>query len=233
LLKRRGKMHLFKSREPNLVHYVTSVTFNRVPIFRSDHACSLLIDALATTREKEPFKLIGYVVMPDHFHLLANPLNLDISIIVGRIKGRAAVAILGWLREEGHLLSLGKLALPRQLKSGQTHAVWMKEFSAVDIWSRRFIRQKLNYIHMNLVRAGLCDYPGKWRWSSYAAYLPHEPGNVPIEVDRRWLWTEEELSLGQGRRTSALSKRETNNPGEDELNSANAGRTSALSKQKK
>jgi putative transposase len=139
LLKRRGKMHLFKSREPNLVHYATSVNFKRVPIFRNEHACSLLIDAMATTREKEPFKLIGYVVMPDHFHLLANPLNLDISIIVGRIKGRAAVSILNWLRAEGHSPSLTKLALPKQLKSGQTHSVWMKEFSGVDIWSRKFI----------------------------------------------------------------------------------------------
>src|SRR4029078_9060576 len=121
-------MHLFKSHEPNLVHYATTVTFNRLPIFRNEHACSLLVDALATTREKEPFKLIGYVLMPDHFHLLANPLNLDISIIVGRIKGRAAVSILNWLRAEKHLLSLAKLALPKRLKSGQTHSVWMKEF---------------------------------------------------------------------------------------------------------
>lgn len=200
-------MHLFKSREPNLVHYATSVTFNRVPIFRSEYTCSLFIEALAMTHEKEPFKLVGYVVMPDHFHLLANPLGLDISIVVGRMKGRAAVSILRWLRGEGHSVSLSKLTLPMPLKSGQTHAVWMKEFSAVDIWSRKFIRQKLHYIHMNPVRAGLCKHPAEWRWSSYHAYLPHEPGSVPIEVDQRWLWTDEELSLAQGGRTSALSKR--------------------------
>jgi putative transposase len=200
-------MHLFKSREPNLVHYATTVTFNRVPVFRSDRACLLLIDAIATTRAKEPFKLIGYVIMPDHLHMLANPLNLDISIIVGRIKGRAAVAILGWLRAEGHAASLAKLAFSGRRKLRQTHAVWMREFSAVDIWSRKFTRQKLHYIHMNPVRAGLCDHPGEWRWSSYNAYLPHEPGSVPIEVDKRWLWSDEELSLAQGGRTSALSKR--------------------------
>jgi hypothetical protein len=87
----------------------------------------------------------------------------------------------------------------------------MKEFSAVDIWSRRFIRQKLHYIHMNPVRAGLCDHPAKWRWSTYAAYLPHEPEAVPIEVDKRWLWTEEELSLAHDGRTSALSKQDKGN----------------------
>jgi len=207
MLKRRGKMHLFKSREPNLVHYVTGVTFKRVPIFRSNHACSLFIDALATTRAKEPFKLIGYVLMPDHFHLLANPLGLDISIVVGRLKGRAAAAILRWLRSEARTMSLRKLILPAPLRSGQTHAVWMAEFSAVDIWSRKFIRQKLDYIHLNPVRAGLCDHPAKWHWSSYRAYLPHEPGTVPIEVDQKWLWTEEELREANVRRTSPQSKR--------------------------
>jgi putative transposase len=230
LQKRPGKMRLFKSREPNLVHYATAVTFGRVPVFRSDHTCSLFIDALATTREKEPFKLIGYVLMPDHFHLLANPLGLDISVVVGRLKGRAAVAILSWLRAEGHSKSLAKLALPKRLKSGQTHAVWMQEFSAVDIWSRKFIRQKLHYIHMNPVRAGLCDHPGKWRWSSYNAYLPHEPGTVPIEVDQKWLWTEEELISGNVGRTSALSKRKDKTRTQEELSLAHGGRTSPRSK---
>jgi hypothetical protein len=62
---------------------------------------------------------------------------------------------------------------------------------------------------MNPVRAGLCDHPAKWRWSSYHAYFPHELYSVPIEIDQRWRWTEEELNSGQDRRTSPLSKRST------------------------
>lgn len=201
------KMHLFKSREPNLIHYVTAVTYDRVPVFGNEHACSLFINALSNTRSADPFKLIGYVVMPDHIHLLANPLHLDISMIVGKLKGRAAASILKWLRTEGHGTSLAKLQLAHPLKSGQTHAVWLQDFSAIDIWSHKFIRQKLHYIHMNPVRAGLCDHPAKWRWSSYHAYLPHEAGSVPIEVDQRWVWSEEELLAAQGGRTSPASKR--------------------------
>ena len=238
MTKRPGKMHLFKSHEPNLVHYVTAVTYNRVPVFKSEKACILFIEALAITREKEPFKLIGYVLMPDHFHLLANPLALDISVVVGRLKGRAANSILNWLRSENHTVSLAKLKLPKARETGQTHAVWMKEFSAVDIWSRKFIRQKLQYIHENPVRAGLADHPAKWRWSSYRAYLPHKAGEVLIEIDWKWRWTEAELSEAQARRTSALSKREpsSNEDGgnedgnNEELSEAQAGRTSALSK---
>ena len=178
-------MKLFKSREKNLVHYVTCVTYRRVPVFRAEEACTRFIEALAETRDKDPFKLIGYVVMPDHIHLLANPLGLNVSTIVGRLKGRTASSILSWLRAQNHKTSLTKLALPKPLRSGQTHAVWLQDFSAIDIWSHRFLRQKLHYIHMNPVRAGLCDHPAQWRWSSYHAYLPHEPGSVPIEVDWR------------------------------------------------
>jgi hypothetical protein len=46
---------------------------------------------------------------------------------------------------------------------------------------------------MNPVRAGLCKHPVEWKWSSYRAYLPHEPGSVPIEIDPIAYWTEEEL----------------------------------------
>jgi hypothetical protein len=61
---------------------------------------------------------------------------------------------------------------------------------------------------MNPVRAGLCDHPAKWRWSSYHAYLPHEAGDVQIEIDQRWLWTEDELSSAMGGRTSPPAKQD-------------------------
>ena len=187
-------MHLFKSKEENLVHYVTCVTFDRIPLFQRNKICSLFIDALEATRTKDPFKLIGYVIMPDHIHLLANPIALNISKVVGRLKGRAATKILKDLRMLGCWDVLDELKLLQPLKSGQTHAVWLKDFSSIDIWSHKFIRQKLHYIHMNPVRAGFCDHPAKWLWSSYHAYFPHELGSVSIEIDWRWLWSETEFA---------------------------------------
>jgi putative transposase len=186
-------MKLFKSRDPNTVHYVTTVTFRRAPIFRSNTACSLFINTLDETRGKHPFKLIGYVVMPDQVHLLLNPQSCDISDLMRRLKGISARRILDWLREEGREESLSKLRFDNPQKRSHTHAVWLKDFSAVDLWSPKFIRQKLNYIHCNPVRAGLCEHPVGWRWSSYHAYLPHKQGDVPIEMDWRAFW---ELEAG-------------------------------------
>jgi putative transposase len=186
-------MRLFKSHDPNIFHYTTSVCFKRVPVFRSEQACELFIEALAETRRRHPFKLVGYVVMPDHLHMILNPLSRDISVVMGRIKSTSARAILDWLRESGHVASLKKLALDVPQKKGHTHALWLKDFSSIDLWSPRFVRQKLNYIHLNPVRAGLCKHPSEWKWSSYRAYLPHESGSVPIEMDWRAYWREEEF----------------------------------------
>jgi hypothetical protein len=65
--------------------------------------------------------------------------------------------------------------------------------SVIDLWSHKFVRQKLNYLHLNPVRAGLCEHPADWKWSSYRSYLPHKPGEVPIEVDWQAYWKDEEL----------------------------------------
>lgn len=163
-------------------------------MFRSDIACRLFINALAENREKCEFKLIGYVVMPDHAHLIINPLNRDIGVVMRRLKSTSARLILDWLRESNHLSSLRKLALGAPQARSHTHSLWQKDFSSIDLWTPRFIRQKLNYIHLNPVRAGLCEHPAEWTWSSYRAYLSHEPGSVPIEIDWRGYWKEEELA---------------------------------------
>lgn len=190
-----------------MIHYVTSVTFNRVSVFRSERACEIFLKTLKETRERFPYKLIGYVIMPDHAHVIVNTLDDSISEWLRRVRGYSARETLSWLRNENHLRSLAKLALSKQQKRNHTHAIWQKDPSVIDLWSEKFMRQKLNYVHMNPVRAGLCDHPAKWKWSSYHAYLPHEPGDVPIEIDWRPYWTEEELKESAKRKNEKAEEK--------------------------
>ena len=183
-------MTTFNSTEENIFHYLTFVAFKRVPIFKSPVICQLFIDALAEIREKHPFKLIAYVIMPDHVHLIVNPLNCDIELIGKELKGISARKIIYWLKENGHLVSLDKLKLKATGKRNHSYSVWQKKVKSVDLWSQKFILQKMNYVHMNPVRAELTDHPAKWKWSSYLAYLPHEVSDVPIEPDMRAYWND-------------------------------------------
>ncbi|HJZ82233.1 MAG TPA: transposase [Pyrinomonadaceae bacterium] len=191
-------MKLFKSNEPNTFHYVTLVTYNRVPIFKSERACEIFVDVLGEVRQRFPYKLIGYVLMPDHVHAIINTQTANISQWLHKVRGNSAKRILAWLREDRHLLSLKKLALNPPQKRRHTHAVWQKDPSVIDLWSPKFIRQKLNYLHLNPVRAGLCNHPADWKWSSFRAYLPHKQGDVPIEIDWQGYWKDEELTAKAG-----------------------------------
>ena len=186
-------MTTFNSKEENIFHYLTFVVFQRIPIIKNETICQLFIDAIRETREKHPFKLIAYVVMPDHVHLIVNPVGCDIELVGKDLKGKSAKKILDWLKENNHLTSLEKLKRRTIAKRNHSYSVWRKKVKSVDLWSHKFILQKMNYIHLNPVRAGLCDHPAKWKWSSYRAYLPHDPEDVPIEPDRRGYWSDEEF----------------------------------------
>ncbi len=166
-------MDQFKTNEFNNFHYVTTVTYKRLPIFRGVKTCEIFIEVLKEIREIHPFKLIGYVIMPDHIHLILNPLEEKIGAIMRKLKGKTAHLIVNWLKENNFTESLNKLLIIGK-NERQTHAVWQRDFSAIDLWSPKFLRQKLDYIHLNPLRAEFCDHPAKWKFSSYHAYLPHK-----------------------------------------------------------
>lgn len=187
-------MELRIKDDPQTFHYITSVTFNRVPIFRSEKACEIFVEQLSEVRKKFPYKLIGYVVMPDHFHLLVNLKDDDDSKFLLRLRGLSARKIIAWLKESNFISSLEKLKLKIPQKRQHTYAVWQKKPMVVEIYSHKFLRQKLKYIHLNPVRAGFCKHSAEWKWSSHSAYLPHKPVNIPIEIDWQPFWENAELN---------------------------------------
>jgi putative transposase len=133
--------------------------------------------------------------MPDHIHLIINPVGRDINLIGKELKGKSGKKIIDWLKEKQFLASLEKISLKDRQKRNHSYAVWQKGIKSIDLYSHKFIRQKLNYVHLNPTRAGFCDHPAKWKWSSYHAYLPHKSGEVPIEIDWRAYWEEKEFNL--------------------------------------
>jgi putative transposase len=166
-----------------MYHYITAVTHDRVPVFKSETACEIFINQLKELKEKFPFKLIGYVLMPDHFHILVKLEDNDPEKFMLRLRGLSARKIIDWLKDKGYWESLLRLKLKIPQRRRYQYAVWQKNPTIIEIWSPKFLRQKLDYLHLNPVRAGLCEHPGDWKWSSCNAYQPHEPGTVPIEID--------------------------------------------------
>ena len=170
-------MKLFKSRDPNIFHYTTTVCFNRVPVFRSEVACDLFINALAETRDHCKFKLIGYVVMPEHVHLLmSEPRKVTPSKVLQVLKQKVSRA----LRRKRKKRAPGQMSLAFPREGAEPVAFWQRRFYDFNVYSRKKMREKLEYMHANPVERKLVDHPRDWPWSSWSYYAT---GKGMVRVD--------------------------------------------------
>jgi putative transposase len=115
----------------------------------------------------------GYVVMPDHVHLLVSETE------------RATLATA--------IKSL-KQGISRRLIEDNASHFWQKRYYDLNIRNRRQFIEKLGYIHRNPVRAGLCEQPGDWRWNSFTHYATGTEGTVEIESE--WTANKREREAG-------------------------------------
>ena len=79
---------------PGALHYVTGNCINRLPVFTETVCCTAFLAELETLNQEWPSKLIAYVLMPDHFHLISKPIDGRIREFARDLKSRAAKAIL-------------------------------------------------------------------------------------------------------------------------------------------
>ena len=167
------------------VYYITTVVYGRLPIFTRPSFILPLLDSLNFYRHKQDFKLLGYVVMPDHVHLILWPFGpATVSEIMRDYKKFTSTRITRQAKVEQ--IEAWTSAFGRAGKeTGRSHnKVWQDSYWDVNIYSERLLRQKLNYLHRNPVRAGLAEKPEDYVYSSYRNYVLGE--DWLIEIDREW-----------------------------------------------
>jgi len=138
----------------------------------------LFAKIIEEARSKYRFVIHGYVLMPEHFHLLmTEPEVGDPSVVMKVVKERFSRQV-----HANKKCATGE-------KSGR---VWEKRFYDFNVWTTRKRVEKLRYMHRNPVKRGLVDRPEQWAWSSFRAYLFGEPGPVrvrfqewPLKVNAR------------------------------------------------
>ena len=136
----------------------------------------LFLQVLEQVRRQYGFVVVGYVVMPEHIHLLiSEPQRGSVSTVMQAIKQSFASKLLRRLREasdprQGSLWSLA-------LEHGH---VWQRRFYDFVVFTRDKRTEKLRYMHRNPVKRGLVLEPGDWSWSSYRYYAYDERGPVLV-----------------------------------------------------
>ena len=161
------------------LHFITCSCHRRLPLLRSARSRDLLLCVLEQTRKRYRFVVVGYVVMPEHIHLLLSEPEVGTpSTVMQVLKQRTARA----------LLPKSKGCDPRQINLfGETLVrtpFWQARFYDFNVWTDKKWDEKLRYMHENPVKRGLAAAPEDWRWSSYRHYFLDEAG--PVQVNEGW-----------------------------------------------
>lgn len=113
------------------------------------------------------FYIFGYVVMPEHVHILLSEPE----------RGELALA-----------LQMLKQIVSRKLGTSRSEPFWQRRYYDFNVFSQRKFVEKLRYMHRNPVRRGLVDRPQDWAWSSFRHYATGVAGIVEVESE----WTARE-----------------------------------------
>lgn len=151
---------------PGTLHFVTGNFINRISAFTESSCCKAFLNELQTLLKQWPAKLIAYVFMPDHFHLMLNPKDGRIIEFLCDLKSTSAKEIVKTTRRFQFPLT------------EEGHQVWQESFKGQPIWSQWMAWQKIHYIHANPVKAKLVKSARDYQWSSFRSF--YSQGGWPI-----------------------------------------------------
>ncbi len=128
---------------------------------------------LEQLRRRHQFYVFGYVLMPEHVHLLLSEPRI-----------RTLASTLNVLKSE----------TAKALKGGRTQ-FWETRYYDFNVFTYPKFVEKLRYLHRNPVSRGLVERADDWPWSSFRHWLTGETGR--LEIESHWTWQRrEQASLG-------------------------------------
>lgn len=160
------------------LHFITFSCHRRQKLLGTARARNLFVQALAEVRNRHEFSLVGYVVMPEHVHLLiGEPKKGNPSKTIQALKQSVSRRLRNKSRRK---------SAPNQLRLGFAMAetgahLWQRRFYDFNVWSHRKKAEKLQYMHCNPVKRGLVCDPKDWPWSSYSFYAGRNDAMLKID----------------------------------------------------
>ena len=173
-------------------HFVTFCCYHRHSLFTSDASRRVFESALERVRRSFRLRVYGYVVMPEHIHLLVSePERAAPLKPTPGVNGPPTLA---------EALKSLKQGVARRLIGDADH-FWQKRYYDFNVRDHAQFVEKLHYIHWNPVKKGLCQRPEDWPWSSFLHHATGGAGRVEIESE----WTARQRERAAGRLCPAVA----------------------------
>ena len=174
---------MFQVSRTTPAYYLTSVTHNRLTVFQSDKIKQVVCNALDEAGKSAGLLIFAYVIMPDHIHLITDS-SRAISETLRYTNGIAAKRVIDYLKDNNYESSLAKLRI--QLRDRKhKHSLFQHHPNAFEIYGEDTMMQKVNYVHLNPVRAGLVEHPDDYLFSSARLWHGKAIKNEPLLTNHK------------------------------------------------
>ena len=158
-------------------HFLTFSCYHRLPLLAQMQMEGGFLDALEQIRRRFEMRVFGYVVMPEHVHLLVSePADNLLSKAIQILKTSVSIKA----RKEDKRAA-GELPF------------WQARYFDHNVRNYAGFVTQLRYLHRNPVKRGLCTAPEDWLWSSFRAWSSGEIGAVEVET----IWTAARREAGR------------------------------------
>ena len=181
---------LQRFHEARCLHFITFSCQHRDSLLAEPCARDIFLDIFELTRRWYGFFVCGFVVMPEHVHLLiSEPERSRLAVVLQMLKQNTA----------------------HRLRPIEGSPFWEPRYYDFNVWSEAKRIEKLRYIHRNPVRRGLVKRPEDWPWSSFRHYAMGADCAVEIESQwtarkREWNGTTPKISVAESNSPPSLRK---------------------------
>ena len=143
-------MNIKRYYQEGQIVFITQIAKDRQPAFDDPNLVNLLLQCWHQTKSRYPFKMLAYVILPDHFHFLIQPTGeSNFSQILHALK-----------------LSFTN-SYKRQINAKAPFIFWQKRFWDHVIRNEADLENHIQYIHFNPVKHGYVSDPSQWQHSSF------------------------------------------------------------------
>ena len=166
----------YKFRNPEGLYFVSFAVVEWLDVFTRNEYKNILVESLAFSQKQKGMEIIAWCIMSNHVHLIFRSVKgQHPALLLGDFKRFTSKSIVKAIQENPRE-SRSKFLLEHFRKAANKSSnvknfqFWRHDNKPIELWSNKVIKEKINYIHQNPVKAGLVYKSYDYVYSSAIDY---------------------------------------------------------------
>jgi len=176
-------MEAYQIQEGVPLYYLTFTVIHWLPVFVSAEPCLIITESLNFCHIHKGLRVNAFVIMPTHIHLIIFDVDFDnkrLKNTIAAIRQYTGRQLSDYCEQKMPKV-YGQLINSPQ-RNNRARQFWQVSKHPIAIWTEKFWRTKVNYLHDNPRRKGLVYEAAAWRFSSASYWLSEPPGESDVTL---------------------------------------------------